>query len=87
MTKRGRPHGAKSSPDRKLPNPPTALVSARVTPHVFARIEAEAEASAVTPSRLVGEAIAKRWACRCPECIEARRRLRKLLREREPANG
>ncbi len=81
-TKRGRPFGALSDPDRKHPNPPTKTASARVTPHVYAQIAAEAEAAGMTVNAFLGQHLARRWACKCDECVVARRKLRRLRRDR-----
>lgn len=82
MARRGRPRGALSAPDRKLPNPATKVASARVTSHVYAQIAAEAETEGMTVNAFLGGHLSRRWACKCDECVVARRKLRRLRRER-----
>jgi len=82
MSPRGRPAGSRSSPDRKHPNPPTKVASARVTPHVYAQIAAQAEGAGMTVNGFLGQYLARRWPCKCAECVDARRLLRRLMRDR-----
>ncbi len=82
MSPRGRPAGALSSPDRKHPNPPTKVANARVTPHVYAQIAARAEAEGLSVNAFLGRYLSRRWPCKCGECVDARRKLRKLMRDR-----
>lgn len=75
----GRPKGAKDKEPR-APLGRKVQTWARVHPHTLERLEADASLREVPPAAIVEQLIERRYKCRCAECQEARREIRRRER-------
>ena len=78
----GRPKGAKDSTPR-APLGRKVQTWTRVHSHTLERLEVDARKRKTSPSAILEALIERRYKCRCEECQEARREIRRRAREAE----
>jgi hypothetical protein len=82
---KGRPKGSRTAPEKRKPitEGDTRIVSARVTTHVARMLAADAEQRGLDAGTLLAQTVARRWPCKCDECVTLRRDLRRWERQRQ----